>query len=189
MMVRGRMAVGRVVAAADVAASEADPEVQPLAAVEQAVLAAVDGCRELAERDLVEVGAELAHPTRAAGRARCWWTNCTAIDPSPTAAAQRLLDPDRTSPAAKMPGTLVSSRLSAPAGSPVTMKPSSARATASSSHAVHGAAPRKKNRAENCSCSPLFSVTASSCPFAPWRAAISLRSRTATPEWWSSWMR
>jgi hypothetical protein len=36
--------------------------------------------------------------------------NCTAIDPSPTAAAQRLVEPHRTSPAAKMPGTLVSSR-------------------------------------------------------------------------------
>jgi hypothetical protein len=37
------------------------------------------------------------------------WTNWTAIDPSPTAAAQRLTDPERTSPAAKMPGMFVSS--------------------------------------------------------------------------------
>src|SRR5262249_50929747 len=29
---------------------------------------------------------------------RNWWTNCTAIDPSPTAAATRLLEPRRTSP-------------------------------------------------------------------------------------------
>jgi hypothetical protein len=36
--------------------------------------------------------------------------NCNAIAPSPTAAAQRFVDPERTSPAAKMPGTLVSSR-------------------------------------------------------------------------------
>src|SRR4029453_4197773 len=129
--------------------------------------AAVDGGWELAELDLVEVGAELTHPTRAVGRARCSWTNWTAIDPSPTAAAQRLLDPERTSPAAKMPGTLVSSRLSAPAASPVRMKPSAARPTASSSHSVHGSAPRKKKTAENGSCSPLFSVTASTCPFAP----------------------
>lgn len=35
--------------------------------------------------------------------------NITAIDPSPTAEAQRLTDPLRTSPAAKTPGRLVSS--------------------------------------------------------------------------------
>src|SRR3989441_13130787 len=109
VMVSGRMTVGRVVAAADVTAGEADPQVQPLAAVAQALLAAVDGRGQLAKCDLVEMGAELAHPTRAARAARCAWTNCTAIDPSPTAAAQRLLEPERTSPAAKMPGTLVSS--------------------------------------------------------------------------------
>src|SRR2546423_11231743 len=39
---------------------------------------------------------------------RCSWTNCTAIDPSPTADATRLTDPDRTSPAANTPGRLVS---------------------------------------------------------------------------------
>ncbi len=39
-----------------------------------------------------------------------WWTNWTAIEPSPTAEAQRLIEPCRTSPATKMPGTLVSSR-------------------------------------------------------------------------------
>lgn len=38
------------------------------------------------------------------------WTNCTAIAPSPTAEATRLTDPDRTSPAAKTPGRLASSR-------------------------------------------------------------------------------
>src|SRR3954468_18922868 len=96
--VGGGVAVRGVVAAADVAAGEADPEVQPLAAFAQAVLAAVDGRRKLAQGDLIEVNANRAHPTRLAGRARCWWTNCTAIDPSPTAAAQRLLEPDRTSP-------------------------------------------------------------------------------------------
>jgi hypothetical protein len=47
MIVRGRVAIGGVVAAADVSAGEADPEVQPLAAFEQAVLATVDGRREL----------------------------------------------------------------------------------------------------------------------------------------------
>jgi hypothetical protein len=75
MIVRGCVAVRGVVAAADVTTGEADAEVQPLAALEQAVLAAVDGHREVAKRDLVEVGAELAHRTRAVERARCWWTN------------------------------------------------------------------------------------------------------------------
>src|SRR5207247_1535013 len=37
MIVRGCVAFGRVVAAADVAAGEADPEMQPLAALEQVV--------------------------------------------------------------------------------------------------------------------------------------------------------
>lgn len=41
---------------------------------------------------------------------RNWCTNCTAMEPSPTAAATRLLEPDRTSPAANTPDTLVSSR-------------------------------------------------------------------------------
>ena len=47
---------------------------------------------------------------RALSPARRACTSCTAIDPSPTAAAQRLIEPERTSPAAKTPGTLVSSR-------------------------------------------------------------------------------
>jgi hypothetical protein len=42
--------------------------------------------------------------------ARTLWTNCTAIDPSPTAAATRFMLPDRTSPTANTPGRLVSSR-------------------------------------------------------------------------------
>jgi hypothetical protein len=42
--------------------------------------------------------------------ARTLWTNCTAIEPSPTAAATRFMLPDRTSPTANTPGRLVSSR-------------------------------------------------------------------------------
>lgn len=42
--------------------------------------------------------------------AKTLWTNCTAIDPSPTAAATRFMLPDRTSPTAKMPGRLVSNK-------------------------------------------------------------------------------
>src|SRR3954463_7780546 len=114
-------------------------------------------------------------------RPRCAWTSCTAIAPSPTAVAHRFVEPERTSPAAKMPGTLVSSRCSACASAPVRMKPFSSRSTASPSHSVHGRAPRKRNRNENDTRSPLVSVTASRCPSSPCSAAISLRSRTATP--------
>jgi hypothetical protein len=42
--------------------------------------------------------------------ARTLWTNWTAIDPSPTAAATRFMLPDRTSPTANTPGRLVSSK-------------------------------------------------------------------------------
>ena len=94
----------------------------------------------------------------------CWWTNCTAMAPSPTAVAQRLVDPERTSPAAKTPGTLVSSRPSASAAGPVRMNPRRSRATASPSHSVHGSAPRKRKRNENGRRSPSVSVTASSSP-------------------------
>ena len=41
---------------------------------------------------------------------RNWCTKAIAMLPSPTAAATRLTGPERTSPHAKMPGTLVSSR-------------------------------------------------------------------------------
>ena len=35
---------------------------------------------------------------------RYWWIAETTTDPSPTPDATRLIDPDRTSPTAKMPG-------------------------------------------------------------------------------------
>ena len=41
--------------------------------------------------------------------ARYWWISETAIEPSPTALATRLIERARTSPATKIPGTLVSS--------------------------------------------------------------------------------
>ena len=47
----------------------------------------------------------VAHPST-----RYWWTSETAIEPSPTALATRLIDRARTSPATNTPGTLVSSR-------------------------------------------------------------------------------
>lgn len=45
----------------------------------------------------------------ASASASVWWTAGTTIDPSPTADATRLMEPARTSPAAKMPGLLLSS--------------------------------------------------------------------------------
>ncbi len=38
---------------------------------------------------------------------RYWWMSDTAIEPSPTALATRLIERARTSPATKMPGTVV----------------------------------------------------------------------------------
>src|SRR5438094_4412151 len=83
--------------------------------------------------------------------ARLMWTPATAIPPSPTAAAQRLTDPERTSPAAKIPGRLVSSgpgrRLfsrhagASATSAPVLMKPFSSLSISGGSHSVHGRAP------------------------------------------------
>src|SRR5437762_7480049 len=82
--------------------------------------------------------------------ARLRWIPATAIPPSPTAAAQRLTDPERTSPAAKIPGRLVSSgagrRLfsrhagASATSAPVLMKPLSSRAMSGGSHSVQGRA-------------------------------------------------
>src|ERR1044071_9321283 len=79
------------------------------------------------------------------------WIPATAIPPSPTAAAQRFTDPERTSPAAKIPGRLVSNgagrRLfSRHAGAsamsaPVLINPFSSRSTSGGNHSVHGRAP------------------------------------------------
>ncbi len=44
------------------------------------------------------------------GSSRYWWISETAIEPSPTALATRLIERARTSPATNTPGTLVSSR-------------------------------------------------------------------------------
>src|SRR4051812_44196331 len=55
----GRMLVGRIVAAADMAAAAADPQVQPRAAALQAFLAAERARRDLA--DAGDVGAALCH--------------------------------------------------------------------------------------------------------------------------------
>ena len=77
-------------------------------------------------------------------RASC--TPAIAIPPSPTAAAQRLTEPERTSPAAKIPGRLVSSGpggrlLAFQAGAfatsaPVLMNPFSSRSISGGSQVV-----------------------------------------------------
>src|SRR5205085_9226188 len=89
--------------------------------------------------------------------ARLAWTPATAIPPSPTAAAQRFTDPDRTSPAAKIPGRLVSSgagrRLFArhagdsATSAPVLINPFSSRWISEGNHSVHGRAPIIENTA------------------------------------------
>jgi len=55
--VLGGMPVGRVVAAADVPARQADAQMQPAPALAQAVLAAGDLRRELLQLDLIEMSA------------------------------------------------------------------------------------------------------------------------------------
>src|SRR6266496_6644731 len=89
---------------------------------------------------------------------RAVWTERIALAPSPTAAATRFIDPDRTSPTAKTSGWLVSngsgrrpsSAQVAPSDAPsswvpVSTKPSSSTAM-SSSQPVAGVAPIKQNR-------------------------------------------
>src|SRR6185437_14507557 len=177
--VSSRVHVRGAVAAADVAAGEADAQVQPLASGAEAILTAVHLGGKLTHLDQVEMAAGTrAHRTPAGWAERCSWTNWTAIEPSPTAAAQRLVEPERTSPAAKIPGMLVSSRYEAPAASPVSRKPSACRATQSPSHSVHGLAPRNRKRNENGRRVPSLSVTASRRPSRPCNSPISLRSRT-----------
>src|SRR5881394_1244421 len=78
-------------------------------------------------------------------------TPAIAMLPSPTAAAQRLIEPERTSPTAKIPGKLVSNaagdrgafaHIAALATSvPVLMKPLLSRIISAGSHSVQGAAP------------------------------------------------
>ena len=96
----------------------------------------------------------LRPPVRAMVVGQCSCTRRTAIEPSPTAEATRLIEPLRTSPTANMPGRLVSSGSGAPAvgggrgvAPPVRTKPLSSSATSSPSHPVCGSAPMKTNSA------------------------------------------
>src|ERR1700733_11730146 len=67
MEVCGGMPVGGIVTAADVAALQADAQVQPHAAFAQAVLAAVDAFGQLEHGDRVQVGA-VGHVSLSVGR-------------------------------------------------------------------------------------------------------------------------
>src|SRR5947207_2681992 len=78
------------------------------------------------------------------------------MPPSPTAAATRFTDPERTSPTAKIPGTLVSrangsrSACQCPASiasAPVKTKPCSSRAISEGSQSVTASAPMRTNSA------------------------------------------
>src|SRR6266446_609360 len=88
------------------------------------------------------------------------WTERTAAEPSPTAAATRLVDPERTSPTANNPGRLVSNgsgarpsvfhaplRCSRPSDRSVSTKPRSSRAAEPDSHCEAGSAPINENSA------------------------------------------
>src|SRR5438132_6120201 len=83
-------------------------------------------------------------------------TNWTAIEPSPTAEATRLAEPDRTSPAAKTPGRLVSNRngcrfrvhcRESPNSIPVRTKCFSSFSISGGNQSVRGLAPMKLKRA------------------------------------------
>jgi len=67
-----------------------------------------DGRWELEDGNTATIRASLAAQLEPANLI---WIPATAMPPSPTAAAQRLTEPERTSPAAKIPGRLVSSGL------------------------------------------------------------------------------
>src|ERR1700678_355617 len=73
--------------------------------------------------------------------AKYLWISDMTTDPSPTADATRLTEPERTSPTAYTPGWLVPNVASAPASLPVMMKPLASTARSLQSHVVFGLAP------------------------------------------------
>src|SRR3977135_1119224 len=154
--VLGGMLVGGIVAAADVTAAAADPQMQPLAAALEAFLATQRARRDIA--DAGDVSAAFCHPRPlpySAGFAASPRKPCNAATtcaPSPIAPPTRLTDPERTSPTANTPGTEVSSggtgrpRFCSDCA-PVTTKPPRSSVTPQpSSQPVAGSAPTNKNR-------------------------------------------
>ena len=85
---------------------------------------------------------------RSGASARHLWIAAITCAPSPTAAATRLTEFERTSPTAKTPRRLVSSgRRSSPMSSPVSTKPrGSSFSPEAASQSVLGSAPMKENR-------------------------------------------
>src|SRR5882757_2258017 len=153
--VLGGMLVGGIVAAADVTATAADPQMQPLAAALEAFLATKRARRDIA--DAGDVSAAFCHPRPlpySAGFAASPRKPCNAATtcaPSPIAPPTRLTEPERTSPTANTPGTDVSSaEASCPPflhSSPVTTKPPRSTITPQpSSQPVAGSAPTNRNR-------------------------------------------
>src|SRR5712675_2581110 len=153
--VLGRVLVGGIVATADVTATAADPQMQPLAAALEAFLATKRARRDIA--DAGDLSAAFCHPRSlpySAGFAASPRKPCSAATtcaPSPMAPPPRLTDPERTSPTANTPGTEVSSgatgRPFPSAGMPVSTNPARSTLTPQpSSQLVAGSAPTNKNR-------------------------------------------
>jgi hypothetical protein len=138
------------------------------------------------------------HTRRSPALARYWWTNLTAMDPSPTAEATRLIEPLRASPAANTPGRLASKGYGSrecPAhtspwsadrskASPVRMKPLSSSSTAAWSQPVLASAPMKtkRDRAQRVRRAPerLSSTPIPSNWFSPMSSRISVRASNST---------
>src|SRR6476660_6920407 len=147
-----RVTVGRVVAAMRATALLTGTEMNPGSADLDALLALpsfwVLDAGNGSDVDTTLIGHDILY-----GRSTRW-TNATAIDPSPTADATRLMLPPRASPTAKMPGRFVSSRYgervcghfaaessSDERSGPVFTNPFSSRAIQPSSQRVLGSAP------------------------------------------------
>ncbi len=113
-----RVAVRRVVATADMTAGSAEAQMRPRRADLEAFLTAERARGHVSDRvgvsafvrhHLLPVLTPSAALSPASARKAC--NAATTWAPSPTDAATRLTDPDRTSPIANTPGTLVSSGL------------------------------------------------------------------------------
>src|SRR6266540_2431710 len=81
----------------------ADRRFNHLTRFETAQLRVGQPCKQRNRTDLLEIGRVHGHK-----RPRYWWTSFTAMAPSPTPEVTPLADRWRTSPATKIPGTLVS---------------------------------------------------------------------------------
>src|SRR5229473_4577917 len=154
--VLGRVLVGGIVAAADMTAAAADPQMQPHAAALEAFLATKRARRDIA--DAGDVSAAFCHPRalhQSAGFAASPRKPCSAATtcaPSPIAPPTRLTDPERTSPTANTPGTEVSSSGTGRPWfcsdcAPVTTNPPRSSVTPQpASQPVAGSAPANRNR-------------------------------------------